>query len=265
MKEKKQVKVSMSGFFLAIAIIIIAVMGYFIYKISTEKEDKENQIASLNNEISSLQSSSRELQGKIDSIANTINTTKINETSINNGNTKKYKEITNNLGEDNAFYVTEVIDNGNTYTLRGTIYTKYTLTNNEVEELFKKGTMEINHGNGVEKYNVKKIEDVYYLYSQKDNIQSYLLDKKDSNTYYILRLAQMSDVWKLTNEQREITVDANIMIENGYSDMSISTVKEYFKDFKKREAIENDYPITSYNFEFKDGKCVKIIESVVGV
>ena len=75
MEEKKQIKVSMSGFFLAIAIIIIAVMGYFIYKISTEKKEKENQVASLNNEISSLQSSSRELQGKIDNIANTISNT----------------------------------------------------------------------------------------------------------------------------------------------------------------------------------------------
>ena len=70
MEEKKQVKISMSGFFLILAIIVIAVMGYFIYKISTEKTEKENQIASLNNEISSLQSSSKDLQGKLDSIAN---------------------------------------------------------------------------------------------------------------------------------------------------------------------------------------------------
>ena len=85
MEEKKQMNVSMSGFFLAIAIIVIAVMGYFIYKISTEKEEKEKQIASLNKEISGLQSSSRELQGKIDNIANTINTTKeTKSTTINN-------------------------------------------------------------------------------------------------------------------------------------------------------------------------------------
>ena len=264
MEEKKQVKISTPGFFLILAIIVIAVMGYFIYKISSEKAEKENQIVSLNNEISNLQSSSRELQGKIDNIANAINTTKINETNTINNN-KRYSEITDNLGENNAFYVTEAINNGSSYTLKGAIYTKYTLTKDEVEEIFRKGTMEINHGDKVEKYNVKKIEDVYYLYEQKNNNQSYMIEKKDDNIYFIKRLAQMSDVWKLTNEQREITVDANIMVENGYSEMSISNAKEYFKDFKKREAIENDYPTTSFNFEFKDGKCIKIIESIVGI
>ena len=69
-----------------------AVMGYFIYKISTEKEEKENKIASLNNEISSLnneinslRNSSKQLQGKIDNIVNTINSSKsINNSSISN-------------------------------------------------------------------------------------------------------------------------------------------------------------------------------------
>ena len=40
MEEKKQIKISMSGIFLIIAIIAIAVMGYFIYRISNEKAEK---------------------------------------------------------------------------------------------------------------------------------------------------------------------------------------------------------------------------------
>ena len=96
MEEKKQMKISMSGFFLILAIIVIAVMGYFIYKISTEKTEKENQIASLNNEISSLQSSSKDLQGKLDSIANTINNTSNNEkTNIVSKNTVKTENMIN--------------------------------------------------------------------------------------------------------------------------------------------------------------------------
>ena len=86
MEEKKQIKISVSGFFLILAIIVIVVMGYFIYKISTEKTEKENQIANLNNEVSSLQSASRELQGKIDNIANTINSTNNIENKTSNNN-----------------------------------------------------------------------------------------------------------------------------------------------------------------------------------
>ena len=110
MEEKKQMKISMSGFFLILAIIVIAVMGYFIYKISTEKTEKENQIASLNNEISTLKTSSDELQKKIDNIANTINPNNINtivETEIKANNNGKKSNM------DNILRLGKYINNGN--------------------------------------------------------------------------------------------------------------------------------------------------------
>lgn len=62
MEEKQVTKISLSTFIIIIAIIIIAVMGYFIYKLYNDKEMANNQIASLNNQINKLENINNDLQ-----------------------------------------------------------------------------------------------------------------------------------------------------------------------------------------------------------
>ena len=84
MEEKKTLKISLSGCLLIVALIIIAIMGYFMFKLYNERQEQSKNIEALNSQIATLSSEKQELQEKIDTIANTINSNPIvkqNETS----------------------------------------------------------------------------------------------------------------------------------------------------------------------------------------
>ena len=73
MEEKKPIKISLSTFFLILAIIIIAIMGYFLYEIYDEKLVNENNIVKLNSEISNLKSEISNMNNKEDDTTNKEN------------------------------------------------------------------------------------------------------------------------------------------------------------------------------------------------
>ena len=73
MSGKEPIKVSLATFFLIIAIIVIAIMGYFMYQLYTGKVVAEEKVENLNGEVAELEGTVNNLQGKIDSIANTVN------------------------------------------------------------------------------------------------------------------------------------------------------------------------------------------------
>lgn len=83
MEERKTVKISLSTFFLILAIIVIVIMVYFIYKFYNEKRMATEQVTDLNNQVSNLESTIDKLKGEIDSMSNTINKDSSNS-SINN-------------------------------------------------------------------------------------------------------------------------------------------------------------------------------------
>lgn len=66
MEEKKYIKISLSTFFLLLAIIVIIAMVYYIY---IEKTNYNKEIANLEANATNMQSTIVDLQGKIDSIA----------------------------------------------------------------------------------------------------------------------------------------------------------------------------------------------------
>ena len=68
MEKKEPIKVSMSTFFLILAIIVIAVMGYFMFKLYNEKSIAEEKSNELNAKVSSL-------ENVISNVQNTISTT----------------------------------------------------------------------------------------------------------------------------------------------------------------------------------------------
>ena len=73
MKEKNTIEIHLSTILLIFTIIIIAVMTYFIFRLSNEKNSVEENVNKLNDEIYKLENKSSNLQEKIDLISNTIN------------------------------------------------------------------------------------------------------------------------------------------------------------------------------------------------
>ena len=74
MEENKVTKISLSTFLLIIAMIIIAVMGFFIYKLNSEKNIEIKKSADLQTQVNDLNSTVNSLQSKINTISETINT-----------------------------------------------------------------------------------------------------------------------------------------------------------------------------------------------
>ena len=103
------------------------------------------------------------------SVENTINT---NKDEI---------EITSELDENSSLFVTDVIDNGDTYTLEGILYEEYVVTDNELNEAVTSGNMIIDN----ETYSLKKDDDddieMYDLY--KDGFAQYSIRKYEDSKY----------------------------------------------------------------------------------
>lgn len=96
--EKNVVKISLSTFFLILAIIAIVVMGVYMYK---EKISHNKEIESLETNLDAKESKIDELQGKIDSISNTINSEKTPNSKNDTNNSEELKETTNNTTTSN--------------------------------------------------------------------------------------------------------------------------------------------------------------------
>lgn len=73
MEEKKVTKISLSTFFLILALIVIVVMAIFMYKFYNEKIEANEKSAELQTQVSNLNGIVSNLQGKIETISSTIN------------------------------------------------------------------------------------------------------------------------------------------------------------------------------------------------
>lgn len=76
MEEKKVIKISLSTFFLIIAIIAIIVMGVFIYKLNNEKSTEIEKSAELQEKVNILNNTVNSLQSKINTVSETISNDK---------------------------------------------------------------------------------------------------------------------------------------------------------------------------------------------
>ncbi|MBR3697754.1 MAG: hypothetical protein IKM97_05820 [Clostridia bacterium] len=88
MEEKNVTNISLSTFFLILAIIAIIVMGIFIYKLNNDKTTEIQKSTELQSQVNSLNGTVSDLQGKINNISETINSNNSSESSntINNNN-----------------------------------------------------------------------------------------------------------------------------------------------------------------------------------
>ena len=91
MEEKNVTKISLSMFFLILAIIAIIVMGIFIYKLNNDKTAEIQKSTELQAQVNNLNGNVKDLQSKIDSINNTINS----NTSSSTPNQKETSNVDN--------------------------------------------------------------------------------------------------------------------------------------------------------------------------
>lgn len=88
MEKKKSIKLSVSAFFLLLAIIVIFIMGMFIVKLNVDKSEKIQKATELQAQVNSLNGTINNLQEKINTIAETVNSnTFIQNTTTNNTST----------------------------------------------------------------------------------------------------------------------------------------------------------------------------------
>lgn len=226
---------------------VIGVGGYFFIK---ENNGSSKEIGELKNEVAELRS-------------NIINDSHNNNNTVVKSNTdglteKKYEEITDKFtNESDSLFVTNVIKNSDdTYTLQGVIYSQYTLSVNELNEIVKTGKMQLDNT----EYNVKKEQnpDSYHLYDG-DNHDVYTIRKDESTSnYVIIRNAQVSLTQKKTNVYKQITVSKDVKCVDAYFDSDSKTVDEQFKNYTPLTPPDSTHPTPSYTFEFKNGKCETI-------
>ena len=117
MEEKKATKISLSTFFLILAIIIIVIMSICMYKFYNEKTDANKKTAELQTEVSNLNRIVSVLQGKIDEIFSTVNSDKTNTTNIddksNDNKNSSYQPTTEETIKNLFLAKLKALDNSN--------------------------------------------------------------------------------------------------------------------------------------------------------
>lgn len=95
MNEKNVTKISLSTFFLILAVIVIIVMGIFVYKTYNEKTVATEIAEELQTQVNKLNQTINDLQGKIDNIAETITKDTTTQLDVSNNLTNQTTEINN--------------------------------------------------------------------------------------------------------------------------------------------------------------------------
>ena len=164
MEEKKEIRVSLSTFFLILAIIVIGVMGYFIYKLNDDKTKATEQVSELNNQIKSLENSVSSLQKAIENTSNiekdtqiTSNTSSTEKTEIVQSNTKnntttnkitdvsEIKKILKNQGKYEVLEVANIKKENDKYFVEANYYAPKVFTEQQYTDMVKNKKIILNN------------------------------------------------------------------------------------------------------------------------
>lgn len=179
MEENKVTKISLSTFFLILAIIVIIVMGIFIYKLNNEKIAEIQKSTELQSQVNSLNGTVNDLQGKINSISETINSNESNESTTS---TKKY-QISGTYYQKNAQgdepNYTFSDNNKVTYGSLGTCSGTYIINNNTIKVSFTGAVDPDGNKANVKDYGVKESVELTILNNDKlkDNSDGVIYSK----------------------------------------------------------------------------------------
>lgn len=157
MEEKKASKISLSTIFLIIAIIAIVVMGLFLYKLNNDKVSEIQKSAELQSQINSLNGTVSDLQGKLDIISETINSTE------NEKNTNKTSETSSKI---------QTLEEAN-------VTNKVNKTGLIGDTTYKIENSAINHIDGFDV--ILEDSKVYFKLTDKEKIKSYSITNSTIN------------------------------------------------------------------------------------
>ena len=123
MEGKKLISIKVS----TILIIALILIGILLFLKHTNSNKAENTISN-----TSINTTNTE------NTLNSTSSTNMISNSIDNASiiSSRYEEIDNNLNGIDVLFVTDALNNGDdTYTLQGVIYTQYTLSQTELDEI----------------------------------------------------------------------------------------------------------------------------------
>jgi len=216
-------KGSLSTVFLVIAIILILAMGALLYM---QKTEADRQIAELENNASEMQEIINNLQGKIDSISNTINNNETNKENDKNNTNWKAAYI-NKLNSSQTsdeykeeYYLTDIDGNG------------------IPELMLEKYTCEADRGIQVYTYNKDSI--VYLGDFGSSQMEFYKMNNKDYllGVYGHMRYEETYKIYINNNSiiKENLGNEREISLDEGYTEGDILLEKA---NFNQLYLIEN--------------------------
>ena len=104
MDENEEIRVSLSIFLLVLSVIIMIIMGVFLYRFYNEKVDANKKVEELQKEVETLEKTIDNLQAKLDKL------TGASDIIINNSSNIRYRITT----RDNNRAIIEATDDENT-------------------------------------------------------------------------------------------------------------------------------------------------------
>lgn len=248
MEEKNITKISLSTFFLILAVIVIIVMGIVMYKFYNEKIIALKESADLQERVDSLTETVKDLQGKINTISNTINPSD-EKTSI------EYKNLTekiyNQMQEDQYFVIQNVKQNADgSLTLKGRIYEDVELTSissNEYNSLKSSGKINL-------------FGEDFLLGEYEDFVPGYILKNSNGYGFYVTDKHELidfndSNFVKGTDNYYMITLKETVKFINNMSGEAEKVSVSSFVTNNDYDFINNGYV---YDFEFNNGEVSKV-------
>lgn len=249
MEGKKLISVKVSTLLLIAIIIILILIGILFFIQYINKGDDTSQ--------SNVNSTIDENTSNTNSTANTVSNSIDNPSVIST----QYEEITSNLDGIDVLFVTDALNNGDdTYTLQGVIYTQYTLSQTELDEIILEKQLEVN-GTFL---NLQETDGNYSLVDNTGTVVYHIVKSSD-DSYYLESPTEISNVWKLTDDYMEITVLADTPCS--LLDGSTTTVSEYFSDYTSDLPTNTTNPNSQncYTFNFENGICTEIVNALTSM
>lgn len=200
MEEKNVTKISLSTFFLILAIIAIIVMGVFIYKLNNDKTAEVQKSTELQAQVNSLNGTVSDLQGKINNISNIAQS---NENTNNQENKGIEQESLENISEDEMLKLfSESSDmrvtsinkkSDNTFSINVKHYGLVRISKSEYETMKQKGSI--------------TIDDVIYEYRTSNDYSSLGIiksTKDNSKEYYVEKIIDEYGFQSVDNEGYDV-------------------------------------------------------------
>lgn len=255
MEGKKLISIKVSTILIIAVIIILILIGVLLFLQHTNSNKGDNRDKTTN--ILATNTQNDENTTNTNSSTNSISDSVDNSSIVSN----RYEEIRNDLDGIDVLFVTDALDNGDdTYTLQGVIYTQYTLSQSELDEIILEKQLEVNDTF----LNLQESDGNYFLIDNTGTV-TYNIVRNGDDSYYLESPSQISDVWKLTDKYMEITVSADTPCSVLYDDTS--TVSEHFSNYTSDLPTDTTNPNyqNCYTFHFENDNCTEVVNALTSI